>query len=282
MHPVRSGHDHGQTYLERRAAGPLAAHVACVWVQQVMPGSAPYTHHTVPNGSADLVCTVGSLPRLVGPQTGPIVETLAPGTVVVGVRFRPGAAPPVLGLPASELVDLVVDWDDLVPDRSAGVVGEQVALAGSADEAAAVLERAVFARLVNAPDPDPIATEAVARLLPWKSDDIASLPSSLYTSERTLRRRFEAAIGFSPKVLHRMLRFQGFLALAQGRDKPSAEVARLAAEAGYADQSHLSREALRLAGRSPAVLLREAEEFCAGHHDHTPSYGPLLDGRGAA
>jgi AraC-like DNA-binding protein len=278
MDPVHAAHDHRQTYLERRAATPLADHVACVWVQQVAPGADPYTHHTVPNGSADLICAVGSLPRLIGPQTGPRTETLAPGATVVGVRFRPGSAPSVLGLPASELVDLSLDWDELA-NGSAAALGDQVAAAGSPAEAAAVLERAVFTRLTDAPDPDPIARAAVARLLPWRSDDIASLPSSLYTSERTLRRRFEAAIGFSPKVLHRMMRFQGFLALAQGREQPSAELARLAAEAGYADQSHLTREAMRLAGRSPRTLLREAEEFCSGHHDHSASYGPLLVGR---
>jgi AraC-like DNA-binding protein len=278
MDPVQAGHDHGQSYRERRAAAALGAHVSCVWVQQVLPGADPYTHHTVPNGSADLMCVVGSLPRLVGPQTGPTTETLPPGTTVVGVRFRPGAAPSVLGMPASELVDLSVGWDELA-DGSAAALGEQVAAAATPQEAAAALEQAVLGRLADASAPDPIATEAVPRLYPWRAEDISSLPSSLYTSERTLRRRFEAAIGFSPKVLHRMLRFQGFLALAQGRDRPSEELARLAAEAGYADQSHLTREALRLAGRSPRTLLLEAEEHCTPGHDHTASYGPLLHAR---
>jgi AraC-like DNA-binding protein len=281
MCQVQGAHDHGQTYRERRPTGALAELVSCVWIQEVLPGAAPYTHHTVPNGSADLTCVVGSLPQLVGPQTGPVRDTLAPGTTVVGVRFRPGAVPAVLGVPASELVDLSVGWDDL-RDGSAAALGERVAEAPSPREAAAALERAVLELLADASQPDPIATEAVTRLLPWRSDDIGSLPASLYTSERTLRRRVEAAIGFSPKVLHRMLRFQGFLALAQGRDHPSEELARLAAEAGYADQSHLTREALRLAGRSPRVLLREAEEHCAGAHDHAASYGPLLSGRPAA
>jgi hypothetical protein len=40
----------------------------------------------------------------------------------------------------------------------------------------------------------------------------------------------------SPKVLQRMLRFQRFLALADKLERPSAHLAHLAAEAGYADQ----------------------------------------------
>ena len=95
----------------------------------------------------------------------------------------------------------------------------------------------------------------------------------------TIRRRVRDGIGLAPKVVQRMLRFQGFLALAHGREGDPAELARLAAEAGYADQSHLTRECLRLAGLSPHALMQESLETCrkAGH-DHAVSYAPLLDG----
>ena len=71
----------------------------------------------------------------------------------------------------------------------------------------------------------------------------------------------------------------GFLALAHGRGDDPAELALLAAEAGYADQSHLTRECLRLSGLPPAALMRESLEHCrAAGHDHAVSYAPLLDG----
>lgn len=260
-----------QTYRERPPAGGLARYVTCVWVQAVTPGSAPHTHRTVPNGSAELVCEVGSVPRVVGPQTGPTAETLAPGSTVVGVRFRPGAAAAILGLPASELVDLSVGADELW-GGAAVELGEAVASGGSP----AVLERAVAARLPGAPELDPIAMEAARLLLPWRAGDVGSLRSSLYISESQLRRRCQVAIGLAPKVLQRMLRFQGFLALAHRRAWPSGELAGLAAEAGYADQAHLTRESLRLAGRSPRTLLADSRDQCAPTHDHAASYGPLL------
>jgi AraC-like DNA-binding protein len=120
---------------------------------------------------------------------------------------------------------------------------------------------------------------AAALLLPGRREDVASLSSDLYVSERTLRRRVQDAIGLPPKVVHRMLRFQGFLALAHGREDDPAALAMLAAEAGYADQSHLTRECLRLAGLSPRALMQESLENCrrAGH-DHAVSYAPLLVG----
>jgi hypothetical protein len=97
-----------ETFREGLPASELGRYVTCVWIQQVLPDSTPYMHRSFPNGSAELVCEVGALPKIVGPQTGPTKEVLAPGTTIVGVRFRPGAAPAVLGMPTSELVDLAV------------------------------------------------------------------------------------------------------------------------------------------------------------------------------
>ena len=274
--------DHDQTYRERRPSPELAPYLSAVWIQEVSPRAAPYTHRTVPNGGIELACRIGATPHLAGPQTGPTEEVLEPGAIVVGVRFRPGAAPSVLGLPATELVDLTLGAEELWGTRAAAL-GERVAAAESPHAALRLLEAEVAARLAAAAagQPDPIAVEAAQRLLPWRGDDVGSLPRTLYISERQLRRRFQAAIGFAPKVLHRMLRFQGFLALAQGLDHAPDDLARLAAEAGYADQSHLTRESVRLAGRSPRELLREAEHNCRDAHDHAPSYGPLLRARGS-
>lgn len=279
--PVAGGLTSTQTHQDRRPAAELGRHVACVSVQQVFPDSAPYTYRPVPNGSAELRCVVGAMPQVVGPQSGPLEHTLAPGTTVVGLRFNPGAAPSVLGVAASELVDLSVGADELW-GRLAVSLGEEVAAAASPWDAAAKLEAVIVARLADAPEPDPIAMEAVRRLLPGRTRDVTSLPSELYISESQLRRRLKEATGFAPKVLHRMLRFQGFLALAQGYARPSRELARLAADAGYADQSHLTRESARLADLSPQTLLRSSERYCGPTHDHTASYGPLLPPRALA
>jgi AraC-like DNA-binding protein len=251
--------------------------VASVWIQAVANGSEPHRHRTIPHGSVELQCEIGGLPVLVGPQTVPRLGTLAPGTTVVGIRFRLGAAAAVLGVPASELVDLTVGAEELW-GSAAERIGELVASAATPAEAASALEAAALALAVE-DEPDPVVAGAAALLLPGRTADVASLPSALYISERTLRRRVQAAIGLPPKVVHRMLRFQGFLALAHGRGGDPAELVRLAAEAGYADQSHLTRESLRLAGLPPGALMQESLENCrrAGH-DHAVSYAPLLDG----
>jgi AraC-like DNA-binding protein len=260
---------------ERRPAPALARHVTCVWTQTVPLHSAAFTHRKAPNGSVELVCAVGSMPRILGPQTGAIEEGLAPGTTIVGVRLRPEAAASVLGLPTSTLVDLDLDADDLWGDRG-DALQELVAGAGSVQEAAVHLERTVSERLADATTPDPVVAEGVRLLMCGRRAGVASMASSLFISERQLRRRFEAATGLTPTTLHRILRFQRFLALAWTSQRPSTQIGRLAVEAGYTDHAHLNREAARLEGRSPRAFLSESEQRCGCGHDHSASYAPLL------
>jgi len=250
---------------EQLPARTLGRHVSCVWVQEVAPGSEPFTHRKAPTGSAELVCELGEAPRIVGPRTGLDAQRLQPGTTLVGIRLQPAAAASLLGMPASELCDLDVD--------AAEILGSELAeAAGTTEEALAVLGRAV----TGLPEPDAVAAEAVRRIAASRAADVRALADELFISERQLRRRCEAAVGLTPKTLHRIFRYQRFLALAWRLERPSEQLAGLAVEAGYADQSHLTREAVRLQGRSPRALLLESEQRCGCGHDHSASYAPLL------
>jgi AraC-like DNA-binding protein len=133
--------------------------------------------------------------------------------------------------------------------------------------------------------PDPLVAEAVRRLMPWGAKDVGSLRTSLFISERQFRRRLESSIGLAPKTLHRVLRFQGFLALAQfavsqGKDPASDGLGSLAVESGYADQSHLTRECVRLAGTPPKAFLHQMTHQCGPDHHHEVSFLPVLSARG--
>ena len=274
----------GQIYLERPPAPALAGVVASVWVQRVDPGAPAYIHRTVPNGSVELSCRIGAEPRVIGPRTGPAVDVLEPGATVIGLRFRPGAA--AVGAAAPELLDLAVGADDLW-GRDAAELGERIAGAATLPAALAMLESGLARRLDGAAAPDPLVTAAVHELMPWRAREVRSVAAMLHVSERQLRRRCLAATGLSPKVLHRLLRFQGFLALVQhaqtvGRKPAETGLARLAAEAGYADQAHLARESTRLMGIAPSAFLDEAAHQCAPGHDHRASFLPLLRPRARA
>ena len=270
----------GQSYVERPPVRALRELVSSIWIQQVARDAAPHAHRHIPNGAVELLCTVGSAPRVLGPLTEPLVEVLEPDTTVVGMRFVPGASQAVTGLPASEVVDLTLDAEELW-GRSAVALGEAVDAAASPRESLVAVQRHVLERVAAGEGPDPLVSEAVRRLMPWRAHDVTSLTASLHISETQLRRRCRTAIGLAPKVLHRMLRFQGFLALvqhaiAQGRAPTQDGLALLAVRAGYADQPHLTRECVRLTGVPPRVFLAETQQTCACGHDHSASFAPML------
>lgn len=271
----------GQSYVERSPVPALRELASLVWVQQVGRDAAPYLHRHIPNGAVDLVCRVGSAPQVIGPLTEPVVEVLEPGTTVVGLRFVPGAFPAVAGLPASEVAGLALDAEELW-GRSAAALGEAVGTAASPREALSVLQLHVHECAGAGAPPDPLVSEAVRSLMPWRTAGVTtSLSASLHISETQLRRRCRAAVGLAPKALHRMLRFQGFLALvqqaiAQGRAPTDDGLALLALRTGYADQSHLTRECVRLTGVSPRVFLAETQQACACGHEHSASFAPVL------
>jgi AraC-like DNA-binding protein len=265
-----------QSYRERPPVAELAPFVSCVWVQEVAPDAPPYIFQAVPNGSVEVVCVLGQPPHVIGMQSARTRELLQPGTVMVGVRFRPGAATPVLRSPGRDLVDLTVGFDDLWRGPALDV-GEQVAAAHSTQDAAARLEGEVLRQVRAAADPDPLVRAAVGLLLAEPVHAVRTLTTELYISDSQLRRRFMTAVGCPPKVLHRTLRFWGFLALAQAKDGRS--LAALASSAGYADHAHLTRESVSITGLAPTELLAGIDRCCGESHNHAATYQPLLRAR---
>ncbi|MFI5911764.1 helix-turn-helix domain-containing protein [Dactylosporangium sp. NPDC051541] len=248
-----------ESYVESAPRPELAGVVRTVWVQRTGPTAYPQRH--LPTGGVELHAPLGGRPWLLGPLTRPRTESIPAGTTVVGVRFWPGAAPP-LPAAAEDLVDQRVS----VPDTwSRGETDPGRVLA--------LLQAGLLREFRRAGRPDPLVRTAVLALMPWRPVSVGPLAAALGLSVSQLRRRCLHTVGLSPKVLQRTLRLQGFLALAQAGAAPSA--AGLAADLGYADQAHLNRECVRLTGLTPKELLGTAERCVCGH-DHAASYGPLL------
>ena len=206
----------------------------------------------LPDACADIVFDAGRL-VVAGPATETVDVPAAPGQDRLGIRFRIGSAGPALGVPAHELLNLGVPLEELW-GRAARTLEDRMARAETTDDAIAELLRGVAARLPAPGDGDPLVRQAALALVRGGASmhEVADLVA---LGERQLRRRFERAVGYGPATLVRIQRFQRFLALAE-RDA-NAGLARLAFDAGYADQAHLTRECQRLAGRSPATLLRD-------------------------
>jgi AraC-like DNA-binding protein len=82
---------------------------------------------------------------------------------------------------------------------------------------------------------------------------IGDLADETGWSRRHLTVRFKEQVGLAPKRTARVLRFARAVRLLTAWG--SGRIGHVAAECGYADHSHLSREFTRLAGCSPSELL---------------------------
>lgn len=218
----------------------------CGWVQRIAADAGPFRQRVLPDGHADLVVDGRGSAVLVGPATGVALPTLAAGTTVRGLRWRFDGVRPVFGVPASALTDTAVPLEALLDGPRVRALTDAV---GCADPAAV---RSVGRWLADV-NPD-VRVAAAARLL-WNGPglDVADVAARIGLSGRQLRRALHVEVGLGPKTFQRIGRLQRFLALAEAG--PGRGLAELAAEAGYADQPHLSREARALAGLTAVELL---------------------------
>jgi AraC-like DNA-binding protein len=197
--------------------------IACLWIND---RGSNTQQRILPDACVDIVHVDGRL-TVAGPATHAQLTTSRAPTF--GVRFKVGAAGAVLGLPAQELLDLSVPLEDVW-----GAEARRIEATNPYELAQAVRRRV---------EPDALVRAAAT----------GTPRQALGIGDRQLLRRFRDAVGYGPKTLERILRFQRFLMLAES----GGDLARLALEAGYADQAHLTRECTRLAGLPPAQLLAE-------------------------
>ena len=204
----------------------------------------------LPDGCADIIWRDdgGTISMFVaGPDTRAHLAPIESGTRLVGIRFVPGVASSVLGVPLDEVRDQRVPLEELW-GRSAHDLAERIA---HDDRPERVLASTVRDRLTAAPDPATVAIvgrveRATGRGL------VARLADELGMSSRHLQRRCLTVFGYGAKTLHEVLRFQRALRLARA----GGPLAHVAATVGYADQAHMARVSRRLAGVPVSELFK--------------------------
>ena len=100
-------------YPEWPAPAGLRHALSCLWAQVTPDGCGDRDGLVLPDACTDLIWEQGRGPYVAGPDTGPVPTVIKAGTIVLGVRFRPWAGGPALGVPLSEVRDQRVDLDDL-------------------------------------------------------------------------------------------------------------------------------------------------------------------------
>jgi AraC-like DNA-binding protein len=168
----------------------------------------------------------------------------------LGVRFRPGGFRPFWNAPVSRLTDRTVPAAEVF---GAAVAATQEAIMSAPDDATMVAQAEEFLAAVL-PDRDPVA-ESIAEMVSRINADPAllrvdQLAAATGLSARRLQRLFAEFVGVGPKWVMRRARLHEAAQRADRGD--GAAWAVVAADLGYADQAHLTREFTAMIGIPPA------------------------------
>lgn len=203
----------------------------------------PYLQRIVPYPHVHLTLRTGHETELSGVPSRFVVKELTGTGRVVGIRFRPGGFRPFLGSAVSALTDRTVPASTVLPGLTTGPA-----------DVAAVQERL----RALAPEPDPAVDDAAGIVALVSADPAVARVEELARrcgyGVRGLQRLFAEYVGIGPKWVIRRYRLHEVTErMARGEPIGWADVA---AELGYADQAHLSRDFAAMFGEPPTRYAR--------------------------
>jgi len=249
------------------------------WLTLILTLDEPLSIASHPDPAA----VPGDFPTLLGGlHTTPALIDVPGRQSGVQIALSPLGARVLLGLPAGELAGIDAHADDVL---GAGVraVHDRLREASGWGGRFRVVDDWLLGRSARGRDLSTLAVaEAWRRLLRAEGRlRVDKLAADVGFSERHLRNLFRAEIGLTPKAAGRVVRFDVTrrrladrfrAAEPAGPDQPAPlartpDLAALAADCGYADQSHLDREFAALASCTPSTwLAQEFRNIQSGHH----------------
>ncbi len=171
----------------------------------------------------------------------------------IQVRLSPLVAGAVLGVSPADLDGAVVSLDDLW-GREASRIREQLNGATSWADRFALTDALLADRCSARPSVDPEVAWAWEQIVAGRGRvRVERLAGEVGWSRKRLWSRFRSQIGLAPKRAATLVRFDR----AAHRLVAGEDVARVAVEVGYADQSHLHRDVVAFAGVTPVGVARE-------------------------
>ncbi|QQR88321.1 MAG: AraC family transcriptional regulator [Flavobacteriales bacterium] len=264
--------------LFRQPSGPIAHAVEHITFHQgYRPAHAREVF--VPDGGCEVVIDLSETPKqrwhdehgercdmhkrgwVSGMRTSRIVIGVGSGAPMLVLRLRPGTLPTLVGLPAHELNDTVVDLDLLLGALFATVrdrLGERLEQRGAQamlDEAEDILAplfpMSAVERRVG------IALQALHRR--GGIGTVGVLSDELGCSQKHLNDLFHRHCGLGPKRYASLVRFQALLRRLEHESAP--DWTQLALEHGFYDQSHMVNQFQEMTGHSPTCYMQVKGPF---------------------
>lgn len=233
----------------------LAEVVETYWMTRWnLDGQAPHVAELITDPCVHVAFEAGKS-RVVGVNTKLFRRELSGTGLIRAVKLRAGAAKVLLPRgPIAAWNDTVTPLREVFPKAV-----ERLVLSGTDQQAFAELEHWLHATMRPVDSEVRLAVGVVERIT--RSTDITTVKQVCALaglSTRPLQRLFRDFVGVSPKWVIRRQRLRDVaLRLERGG---SGSLAELAADLGYADHAHLTRDFKRATGRVPSVFARAVWE----------------------
>ncbi|WP_051753536.1 AraC family transcriptional regulator [Streptosporangium amethystogenes] len=209
-------------------------------------------------GSPVLGCAAGRQQRgsmVAGPGVGSggAVRAWGENVECVQVRLSPVIARAVLGASPADFDGALVSLEDLW-GREASRISERLGDVSSWQDRFALADALLARRHEAGPPVDPEVAWAWHRIVGSRGRArVDGLAAEVGWSRKRLWSRFRSQLGLPPKRAVKLVRFDH----AAHRLVAGESAAQVAADAGYADQSHLHRDVMAFTGATPATVAGE-------------------------
>jgi AraC-like DNA-binding protein len=242
--------------------------IKCFWYNRRDSGELKSSFEVQPDGYAEIIFHFSSYfgmvhddalkllpsPFMMGLLNQPVVFYTKHRLEIIGIRCFPWTVFELLGLQPGR--DSVRIFEHPIARLQATL--NAFIYAGKIDEAVAhITQYFLDARLRI--DVDNMLFKAGAAMREANGNiPVRQVAEAAHSTIRTLQRTFKQSSGYTVKDVSGLIRFE------QVRNKlwthPDVNLAGLAHELGYTDQSHLSKEFKRYSGTTPGAFAREAKK----------------------
>ncbi|MBB6274158.1 AraC-like DNA-binding protein [Pedobacter cryoconitis] len=243
--------------------------IKCFWYNKRDSGELSSSFEILPDGYAEIIFHFGNVssitydgtlqplpsPFIMGLLNQPVLLSTKNRLEIIAIRCFPWTVFDLLGLPSGKEEVSILEH----PIAHLQSILKKLVHAGKIDEAIAqVTQYFLNTQSQIAIENNMLFKAGVAMRKAKGTVPVSQIAEAAHTTVRTLERKFKQSSGYTVKDVSAVMRFE------QVRNQlwtyPDSNLAGLAHELGYTDQSHLSREFKRYSGTTPAAFARKAKK----------------------